>query len=731
MIGDDPGDEQPDIGVQRDLCATTALPHHRPRVEARDPAPAPLDFPDEPTPTGCCAHQRTQQLVPHALRIAFTHVLALHMDDLTEDRQCPGFVALHNGQGSGFHHLLVGTANPQDKPFPPLGDTPERRQPAGRTHARPVYASGPMSLLSDLTKLVGDAFAEHGLDRELGKVVVSQRPELAQFQCNGAMAGAKTAKKSPREIAEAICVIVSKSDVIKTAEIAGPGFINIVLTDAELANRLKALAADERLGVTPVDTRHKIVLDYGGPNVAKDLHVGHLRTALIGESLKRMLRYVGEEATGDVHLGDWGAPMGQLIAEMELRNPDLPYFDPERTSDFPTTPPVTIDDLQAMYPEAARRVKEDPEFAEAARRATVELQAGRPGYKALWKHFRSVSVEALRSVYDALDVHFDLWLGEASVHDRIAPLVKRLREAGVAVESDGALVIPVARPEDDKEIPPFMLVNSRGGYTYATTDLATIEERVDDLGAEQIIYLVDQRQSLHFEQLFRAARRAGLVHNTTVLEHPGNGTVNGPDGRPFKTREGGIPRLRDTIGDAVDHAEARLDESEIAVDYPPEERIEIARRVGLAALKYGELSNHRTSDYSFDLDRFTQLQGRTGPYIQYVGARATSLLSKAADAGFGLGAPVPPAAPAERDLILEMSRFPEVLDRAIEHRAPNHLAEYAYDLAVRFNRFYDACHVLTERSADRRGSWLTLVAQLRNMLATVLGLLGIEIPERM
>jgi arginyl-tRNA synthetase len=423
--------------------------------------------------------------------------------------------------------------------------------------------------------------------------------------------------------------------------------------------------------------------------------------------------------------------MGQLIAEMELRHPELPYFDAGRTGDYPAVPPVDIDDLQEMYPEAANRVKEDPDFAARARQATVELQAGRPGYRALWEHFRSVSAGALQSVYDALDVHFDLWLGEASVHDRIAPLVERLKESGVAIESDGALVIPVAEPGDTKEIPPFMLVNSRGGYTYATTDLATIEERIDDLGAQELIYLVDLRQSLHFEQLFRAARRAGLADDSIIMEHPGNGTVNGPDGRPFKTRAGGTPRLRDTIADAIDRAKTRLDESDIAVDYPLEERTEIARRVGLAALKYGELSNHRTSDYSFDLDRFTQLQGRTGPYIQYVAARASSLLSKAAAADLELGRAVPPSQPAERYLILEMTRFPEVLDRAITTRAPNHLAEYAYDLAVKFNRFYDACHVLTEQDTGRRASWLTLVAQLRRLLSTVLDLLGIEIPDRM
>ncbi len=588
-----------------------------------------------------------------------------------------------------------------------------------------------MSLLSDLSTLVGDAFAEIGLDPSLGAVVVSQRPELAQFQCNGSMAAAKAAKRSPRDIANDVVVTIQANPMIGRVEVAGPGFINIDVTDELLAERLGALSSDETFGVGSASDPHRIVVDYGGANVAKDLHVGHLRTALIGESLKRMLGFVGHDAIGDVHLGDWGAPMGQLIAELRDRQPDLPYFDPDLSAGYPETSPVSIEDLQEMYPLAAARVKDDPDFAAKARSATVALQNGRPGYRALWNHIRSVSVEALKSVYDALGVDFDLWLGEASVHERIAPLVDRLIASGVAVESDGAVIIPVSEPDDAKEIPPLMLVNSRGGFTYATTDLATIEERVEDLAAKEIIYVVDQRQSLHFEQLFRAARKGGLADDDVILEHPGNGTVNGPDGRPFKTREGGIPRLSATIAEAIDRAGSRLAESEIATEYSESERNEIARRVGLAALKYGELSNHRTSDYSFDLDRFTQLQGRTGPYIQYVAARAGSLLARARAQGFVAGEPAPPSVSAERDLILELMRFPEILDRSISQRAPNHLAEYAYELAGTFNRFYDACHVMSEPDPARRGSWLLLVDTMRRQLDQMLTLLGIEIPERM
>ncbi len=588
-----------------------------------------------------------------------------------------------------------------------------------------------MSLLTDLSAAVGDAFEAIGLDRSYGDVVVSQRPELGQFQCNGALAAAKGAGRNPREIAQEVLTRVAAHPMVAKADIAGPGFVNIDVTDAELGSRLDRLAGDARMGVQLTDDPRKVIVDYGGANVAKDLHVGHVRVALIGESIKRLFRFVGHDVVGDVHLGDWGAPMGQLIAEMEDRFPHLPYFDPHHEGPYPVESPVTIEDLQEMYPVASGRAKEDPEFAARTRLATVELQNGRPGYRALWEQFRDVSIEALREVYDSLDVHFDLWLGEASVHDRIAPMVDRMKADGVAVESDGAVVVHVQRDDDKREVPPLMLVNSRGGFTYATSDLATIEERVGDMGAEEIVYVVDLRQSLHFEQVFRAAYLAGIAGPDVILDHSGNGTVNGPDGRPFKTRQGGLPRLRDTVAEAIERARTRLDESEIAVGYSEEERREIARRVGLAALKYGDLSNHRASDYAFDLERFTQLHGKTGPYIQYVTARAGSLLAKAAERGWSPGPAADPEHMAERQLILELTRLPEVVDRALAARAPNHLAEYAFDLAGRFNRFYDACHVLTEGDPGRRASWLTLVDTTRRQLVLVLGLLGIEVPERM
>ncbi len=585
-----------------------------------------------------------------------------------------------------------------------------------------------MSLFDDLSQLVGQVFAQLGLDPALGMVVRSQRPELGQFQVNGALAAAKQTGANPRQLAETVAKKIGEDDRIARVEVAGPGFINLTVSDHTLAATLKTLADDPRLGV-PLATPRKVLVDYGGPNVAKDLHVGHIRVALIGESLKRVFAFQGHDAIGDVHLGDWGAPMGQLIVELGRRRPDLPYFDPDQTGPYPEESPVTIDDLQEMYPAAAAHAKNDPEYGEATRRATVELQQGRPGYRALWEHFRSVSVEALKEVYDRLGVHFELWLGESSVHDRIAPLVERLLASGTAIRSEGAVVVPVARPDDTREIPPLMLENSRGGYTYGTSDLATIEERVEDLGAEEMVYIVDQRQALHFEQVFRAAHLGGVAGDDVILDHSGNGTVNGPDGRPFKTRSGDLPRLRDIIDDAITRATERLDENDIATTYDPAERAKIARLVGLAALKYGELSNHRTSNYNFDIDKFTQLQGKTGPYVQYGATRIRSILRNAA--GVSAAEPIPPAVEAERGLILELIRLPDVVARTAEQRAPNHLAEYAFELTGAFNRFYDQCHILSETDPARQGSWLTLVETTLRVMETVLGLLTIEIPDRM
>lgn len=588
-----------------------------------------------------------------------------------------------------------------------------------------------MSLLTELSVVVGNAFSQAGVDASLGAVVVSQRPELSQFQCNGAMAGAKQAGKPPREVAAIVAAIVAADERILSVEIAGPGFLNISVTDQHLANWAQNTSVADGLGIHKAAEPLSIIVDYGGPNVAKDLHVGHLRPHVIGESLKRLYQAVGHEAKGDVHLGDFGLPMGQLIAALAELHPSLPYFDATATGPFPSTSPVTVEDLQLLYPEASSRSKSEPEFQAKAQTATVELQAGRAGYVALWEHFRSVTIESLRAIYRRLGVDFELWLGEASTGPRLAPLVSMLEDRGTAVESDGALVIHVTEESDKKELPPLMLRNSRGGSTYATTDLATIQERVEDFGATKVVYVVDLRQSLHFEQVFRAARLGGLADASVELIHAGNGTVNGPDGKPFKTRDGGLPRLSGLLDDVVALAKVRLDENELALELPEDERAVVIRQVGMAALKYGELSNHRTTNYSFDLERFTQLQGKTGPYLQYVAVRAGSVLLRAEAAGLVPSAFVAPSHEKERALLLKLLSWPEVVERAVETNAPNAIAEFSYELATAFNQFYDACHIMREPDANRQGSWLSLVQLSRGVLGDALNLLTIEVPARM
>jgi len=585
-----------------------------------------------------------------------------------------------------------------------------------------------MSLTATLSDVFGDAFETNGLDRSYGQVVVSARPDLAQFQCNGAMPAAKRAGQNPREVAQAVLDAIADRSPFSDLGLAGPGFINITLTDEYLAAHIDGL--DSRFGTSRVPAR-KIVVDYGGPNVAKELHVGHLRPAIIGESAKRVLRFLGHDVVGDVHLGDWGMPYGQLIAELNDRFPELPYFDASQIDGYPDAPPVTIEDLQIMYPEAAARAKADESFAARARAAVVELQSGRPGYRALWQHMRDISIAAMKKVYDRLNVHFDLWYGESTINHRLEPMVKRLFEDGYAHESDGALVIEVMTEEDSKEIPPFLLLKSDGASLYTTWDLATIEDRVEELGAEEILYFVDVRQGLHFEQVFRAAYQTGIAGPDVVLEHPGNGTVNGPDGKPFRTRDGGLLTLRELIDMVVARAAERIDENELAAEFGDEEKAEIAEVVGLAALKYGDLQNHRSSNYTFDIDRFTSFDGKTGPYLLYGAVRMKSILRETKARGLDGGTILPAITEPERNLMLQLTRLPDVIERTAEHRAPNHLAEYAYELVAEFSRFYEACHILNEDDSARQQSWISLVATTLGELTLLLELLGINVPERM
>ena len=574
-----------------------------------------------------------------------------------------------------------------------------------------------MSLQSHLSDLAGKAFADLGLPTALGEVVPSQRPELSQFQCNGAMAGAKMAGKTPREIAEAVASALALHPEMAAVEVAGPGFINIDLSDGALAGWANRISADDHLGFRRETEQMRVLVDYAGPNVAKAMHVGHLRATIIGDALARLFSFAGHDVIRDPHFGDWGFQMGLLITAIADEG-----IDPEA---------IELGDLQRIYPEAAERALLDPDFAARAREATVRLQQGEEDAQRVWRHMKTVSEGSQRSDFAALGVEFDLWYGESDVADRLNALVARLEESGVAEISDGALIIRVEQSGDNREWPPLILRTSAGGFLYTTTDLATVEMRVRDLGVDLMLYVVDHRQADHFTQVFRAARRAGIAGDDVVMEHIGFGTMNGPDGKPFKTREGGVVQLGDVITMVKDAARQRIDEAHIAEGYPPEERERIAAQVGIAALKFGDLINNRSSDYIFDIERFSSFEGKTGPYLQYASVRIKSILRRASEQGLQAGEIGAPDHNVERNLMLELLRLPEVVERTIDLRAPNHVADYAYAVAGAWNRFYDLCHILSEEDERRRGSWLTLAAWTETTLETLLHLLGIEVPDRM
>ncbi len=588
-----------------------------------------------------------------------------------------------------------------------------------------------MTLKDELSAIAGEAFAAEGLDASLGAVKAADRPDLAQFQCNGALAAAKAAKKNPREIAGAIAERLAARPEFAEVTVAGPGFINLKLTPDFLAARLDALCADGgRFGGWSKETPEKIVLDYGGPNVAKPLHVGHLRAGIIGESLKRIMRFAGDDVTGDVHLGDWGLQMGQLISELELRQPDLVYFDPAAQGPFPEDPPISLSDLEEMYPAASAACKDDKARADIARKATKALQSGRPGYVALWRHFVTLSVNAMKKDYADLEVEFDLWKGEADADPLIPELTEDLKTRGVLEESDGAEIIRVAREDDNKEMPPIIFLNSEGAVGYHATDIATIVDRKRALDPDRMLYVVDARQRLHFEQVFRAVEKAGYFDEAR-LEHLWFGTMNGKDGKPFKTRAGGTLKLRDLIETVTDKARERLVENGFAEGYGEAETQEVARQVGVAALKFADLSNPRTSDYIFDLDRFMAFEGKTGPYLLYASVRVRSVVAKARAAGAGEAGAAILAAPEEIDLALVLLGFADALRDAYERRLPHLLCDHAFTLAQSFSKFYAACRIADEADADIRASRLALASAVGGQLDLVLSLLGFSAPERM
>jgi arginyl-tRNA synthetase len=585
------------------------------------------------------------------------------------------------------------------------------------------------SLLAELTANAAAAFAAEGLPEALGQVQPADRQDLAQFQCNGALAAAKLARANPRAVAEKIAARLKASPLFSEVAIAGPGFVNLKVYDHILEARLRPLAYAPASALPQPGRNRRVMLDFGGPNVAKPMHVAHLRSAVIGDALQRLFRANGGSVVSDVHLGDWGLQMGQLISELALRRPDLPYFAPGDLSPYPEESPVSMDDLESLYPQAAAACKADPARLEAARLATAELQAGRPGYRALWRHFVKVSEHGLKREYASLGVTFDLWKGESDADPLIPGMIARLKQDRFAVPDEGALIIPVAEPGDTKEIPPLILLKSDGAVLYGTTDLATIADRVREYDPELILYVVDQRQHAHFEQVFRAARKTGLSGHAQ-LEHVGFGTVSGPDGKPFKTRVGGVMKLYDLIAMATEEAGKRLAEQGLAAEYPEEERTAIAKAVGIAAIKFADLANHRNSNYVFDLERFTRFEGKTGPYLQYAAVRIKSILRKARDEGLTSGVPVI-RSEEERRLALQFLSLPEALSAAEDKRAPNILCDYVFTLAQGFSRFYTEHHILSESDPELRAARLGMAALTLAVIEQVLGILGIDIPDRM
>ncbi len=582
---------------------------------------------------------------------------------------------------------------------------------------------------SDLTATTGQAFVSEGFEASAGRVNPSDRPDLADFQCNGALAVAKQAKANPRDVATRVTGHLRGDTRLKSVDIAGPGFLNFVLADAALSARANAVAADPRLGAPFVAAKRKIIIDFGGPNVAKPMHVGHLRTAVIGESLKRILRFLGDEVVGDAHFGDWGYQMGLLIVAVSDEQPSLPYFDEAFTGAYPAAAPVTLEDLERLYPMASNKGKADEAFRDRAKKATRELQQGRRGYRALWSHFVTVSREALIRDYGALNVTFDWWKGESDADPFIEPMVADLKAKGLLEPDQGAQIVRVARETDKKDVPPLLVVSSEGSSMYGTTDLATIVERKAEFGPDLTLYVVDQRQSDHFEQVFRAAYLAGYAAEGQ-LEHAANGTVNGTDGKPFKTRDGGTLKLHDLISQATEKATARLQEAGLGEGLSAADFADTAHKVAIAALKFAELSNHRLTNYVFDLDRFVSFEGKTGPYLLYQAVRMKSILRKAADQGVTAG-DIAVAEPAEREVVLLLDAFDAALKETYLKRAPNLLADHAYRLAQAFSKFYAACPVLGADDAATRASRLGLVSVTLRQLELALDLMGLTAPEQM
>lgn len=592
-------------------------------------------------------------------------------------------------------------------------------------------------ILDLITDEVTKAFTECGYDAKYAKVTLSNRPDLCEYQCNGAMAAAKEYKKAPFMIADEVVEKLAANPIFAMAESVKPGFLNLKIDEAYLADYVAKMQEDEgRFGCEKTEAPKTIMIDYGGPNVAKPLHVGHLRSAIIGESVKRIGKFMGHNVIGDVHLGDWGLQMGLIITELKLRRPELVYFDDAYTGEYPEEAPFTISELEEIYPTASKKSKEDEAYKEAAMQATFELQHGKRGYQALLKHILNVSVTDLKRNYANLNVSFELWKGESDVQPYIPDMVQKMKDDGFAYISDGALVVDVKEDTDTKEIPPCMILKSDGASLYNTTDLATMVWRMKDYNPDEIIYVVDKRQELYFTQVFRCARKTGIVKPETELKFLGFGTMNGKDGRPFKTRDGGVMRLEHLISGINEEMLAKIQENQKTKEnlgISTEEAENTAKMVALAAIKYGDLSNQASKDYIFDIDRFTSFEGNTGPYILYTIVRIKSILNKYHGLGKDDSGAVIEAAhsKSEKDLMLELSKFNAVMESAFEETAPHKICSYIYDLANAFNSFYHGTKIMSEENETVQKSYIRLLELTKSVLETCIDVLGFSAPERM
>jgi len=573
------------------------------------------------------------------------------------------------------------------------------------------------------------AFAACEYDESYAKVVLSNRPDLCEYQCNGAMAAAKAYKKKPIDIANAVVEHLAGNPLFAQVNAVMPGFINIRMDRQFLADYMNGMQAEEKLGLEEPGHGERVIVDYGGANVAKPLHVGHLRSAVIGECIKRMGAYLGYDTVGDVHLGDWGLQMGLIIEELRDRKPDLPYFDESYTGEYPAEPPFTISELEDIYPTASGKAKVDEAFKARAHEATLRLQSGYAPFTAIWKHIMAVSLADLKKNYDNLDVHFDLWKGESDAQPYIPELLQDLQDKGLAYESQGALVVDIAEPSDPKELPPCIVRKSDGAALYATSDLGTVLDREKHLHPDRYIYVADKRQDLHYTQFFRVARKAGYVKETTPMAFIGFGTMNGKDGKPFKTRDGGVMRLEHLIADINEAVYERIMENR---SMPEEEARDTAKIIGLAALKYGDLSNQAAKDYIFDIDRFISFEGNTGPYILYTIVRIKSIRAKYEALGRKAeGRILAPASDAEKALMLLLARFNDVMEASFAEIAPHKLCQYIYELSNAFNSFYHDTKIISEENPEQQASWIALITLVKDVLTACIHVLGFDAPERM